>query len=187
VTINQGLLTGLKLMHNNLKGSASRVLEKLGALESLGGISALQELNLASNKLTGALPAPVIAQFTSLVVCCLPFNQLEGHVSGAGGVVVVVVVVVMAGPRVCHGSMRDDLPCSRNQVPPTFSDCEGLAVLNLQGNKFTGGIPASLGRCLNLRVLHLYGNGLAGPLPPELSELNKLVELRLWDNQLTGP
>ena len=122
-----------------------------GALESLGGICALQELNLASNALSGSLSPVVISNFSSMVVFCAPFNRLEGT------------------------------------IPSTFSECEMLAVLNLQGNLFCGQIPPALSRCNNLRVIHLYSNRLSGPLPPDLACLDKLVELRLWDNALVGP
>jgi Leucine-rich repeat (LRR) protein len=151
VVIAEGLFVGLKLTHNNLKGEVGVALAKLAALESLGGVSALQELNLASNALTGSLAPRVIASFTSLMVFCTPFNRLSG------------------------------------EIPSTFSDCEALAVLNLQGNALSGRIPPSLGLCTNLRVVHLYSNDLSGPLPVELAALDKLIELRLWDNRLTGP
>ena len=63
--VQDGILTSMKLLHNNLNGDVGMVLAKLGELQSVGGVCALQELNLASNRCRGKLPALPTAGTTS--------------------------------------------------------------------------------------------------------------------------
>ena len=81
--VQDGILTSMKLLHNNLNGDVGMVLAKLGELQSVGGVCALQELNLASNRCRGKLPGAAFAKLPSLVVCCLPFNEIEGSIPEA--------------------------------------------------------------------------------------------------------
>mmetsp|Transcript_27942 Transcript_27942/g.57387 ORF Transcript_27942/g.57387 Transcript_27942/m.57387 type:complete len:417 (+) Transcript_27942:125-1375(+) len=174
VSIEGGLFTGLKLMQNQLKGDVSRVLEKLGALESLGGICALQEINMASNALDGELNPSVISQFTSLVVFCLAFNSIYGEVPPTFCECEGLAILNLQGNRLV------------GQIPPTLGRCSNLRVLHLYSNALTGPLPAELSELSNLVELRVWDNRLTGALPPSYSALGRLKVLHLANNSLSG-
>lgn len=60
-----------------------------------------------------------------------------------------------------------------------------LTVLSMQGNNFTGQIPAELCNCVRLMTLNLGNNSLSGPIPKEIGQLVNLDCLVLSHNQLT--
>ena len=60
------------------------------------------------------------------------------------------------------------------------------AMIGLQNNDLTGGIPAELGDLAVLRELRLDNNDLTGQLPPELGSLIRFTRLWVADNDLSG-
>jgi hypothetical protein len=63
-----------------------------------------------------------------------------------------------------------------------------LAELRLDGNRFTGLLPAvRIGYATTLSVLEFSGNALEGSLPATISRLTKLKTLRAFNNRLEGP
>jgi hypothetical protein len=69
---------------------------------------------------------------------------------------------------------------------PDLSPLAGLKLLFLAGNELSGAIPPSLGALYRLYRLDLSSNKLSGAVPPELSRLDRLLTLRLDSNRLSG-
>ncbi|KAJ1269085.1 hypothetical protein BS78_07G183700 [Paspalum vaginatum] len=61
-----------------------------------------------------------------------------------------------------------------------------LRILELSGNRLTGGIPPSVGSLSRLTVLNLADNLLSGAIPGSLTSLAALKHLDLANNRLTG-
>lgn len=174
VVMVEGLLVGLKLTHNNLKGDVDVILAKLAALESLGGVSAIQELNLASNALTGSLAPRAIASFTSLMVFCTPFNLLTGEIPSTFSDCGALAVLNLQGNAFS------------GRIPPSLGLCVNLRVLHLYSNDLSGPLPIELAALDKLIELRLWDNHLTGPIPVEYSALSRLKVLHLANNELSG-
>ncbi|KAF8705094.1 hypothetical protein HU200_031356 [Digitaria exilis] len=69
---------------------------------------------------------------------------------------------------------------------PDLSPLAGLKLLFLARNALSGPIPPSLGKLYRLYRLDLSFNNLSGVVPPELGRLDRLLTLRLDSNRLTG-
>ncbi|KAF8662813.1 hypothetical protein HU200_055391 [Digitaria exilis] len=69
---------------------------------------------------------------------------------------------------------------------PDLSPLAGLKLLFLSRNALSGPIPPSLGKLYRLYRLDLSFNNLSGVVPPELGRLDRLLTLRLDSNRLTG-
>ena len=119
IVMADGLFVGLKLTHNTLRGDVGLILGKLSSLESLGGVSSLQELNLASNALTGSLSSRSIATFSSLMVFCLPFNRLSGEIPSTFSSCESLAVLNLQGNAFV------------GQIPPSLGRCTNLRVMRL--------------------------------------------------------
>jgi hypothetical protein len=68
---------------------------------------------------------------------------------------------------------------------PALARLDGLRVLSLKGNSFSGEIP-DLSPLAGLKLLFLAGNALSGPIPPSLGALYRLYRLDLSSNNLSG-
>lgn len=141
------------------------------------GVSAVDgrvvELYLASNGLTGTLPAEV-AEFDKLESLSLQVNGLTGPIPAELGHLAQLRALTLY------------LNHLTGMIPPELAHASQLENLNLSGNYLTGSIPPELASLSRLRGLLLVGNGLTGPIPPELGKLYRLGELALADNNLTG-
>jgi hypothetical protein len=62
-----------------------------------------------------------------------------------------------------------------------------LEYLELNSNKFTGGLPVEIGALTNLQYLALNSNKFTGGLSPSLSNLARLTRLHVEDNEISGP
>lgn len=69
---------------------------------------------------------------------------------------------------------------------PDLSSLNKLEDLKLNGNAFTGSIPATIGALTQLKEVDLANNQLSGSIPTALYTLNNLELLGLAGNQLTG-
>jgi hypothetical protein len=71
-------------------------------------------------------------------------------------------------------------------LPSELSNLKKLKLLEVNGNKLTGSIPASFGTMTNLEDLRLQDNQLTGAIPTELGNLKKLKLLLINNNKLSG-
>jgi Leucine-rich repeat (LRR) protein len=135
--------------------------------------TAVEEIFLADNGLTGKLPAK-LGNLPNLRTLDLESNALTG-----------VIPKDLARLR----NLRD-LRLGLNQlsgaIPKELGNLTNLQTLSLSFNKLSGAIPADLGRLVTLQVLDLSRNTLTGALPLQLGNLRSLQYLDLSANRLTG-
>ena len=133
-----------------------------------GEIGRVKSLSLASNGLTGEVPAAALADLAELRSL-----NLRG---------------------LTPWEARDGMPITnqlRGAIPPELGNLVNLQSLSLANNQLTGEIPPELGNLVNLQSLSLANNQLTGEIPPELGNLVNLDSLaggglNLSRNQLTG-
>ena len=70
-------------------------------------------------------------------------------------------------------------------IPPSLNDLAGLAWLELEWNRLTGGVP-DLSALTGLTRLFLAGNDIAGGIPATLGSLTNLQHLALCETKLAG-
>jgi hypothetical protein len=92
--------------------------------------------------------------------------------------------VTCAGGRVTR-LVLEGLGLSGAAALPALARLDGLRVLSLKGNGFSGEIP-DLSPLAGLKLLFLAGNALSGPIPPSLGALYRLYRLDLSSNNLSG-
>ena len=163
-TDEEGRITQIYLINNNLSGEIPA---------EIGRLSHLEGLHLARNDLSGSIPQE-LGDLRNLEVLALFDNELTGYIPHS------------------FGSLEslEELHLGRNRlsgrIPASLGDLENLRKLYLTGNELEGNIPDSLGSLANLRQLSIAANNLSGPIPAELADLENLTHLYLWDNYLTS-
>ena len=163
-TDEEGFVTGIALVNNNMTGSLPPELVRL---------SKLTVLNLAENRLSGSIP-PELGGLPNLATLSLEGNALAGEIPPELGRLAGVSVVSLADNRLT------------GPIPPELGALEELTGLWLNDNDLSGAIPAELANLSNLDILNLADNDLDGAVPPELGALSKLEGLDLAGNNLTG-
>jgi Leucine-rich repeat (LRR) protein len=162
----EGRVTKLLLNETGLAGP-------LPGIEILQ-LSALQELNLSGNRLTGVIPAE-LGQLRALVELSLNDNQLSGSIPPELGQLGALALLHLQGNQL-SGS-----------IPAELGQLEVLTDLRLHDNQLSGSIPAELGQLGALTVLGLHDNQLSGSIPDaELGQLGALTHVFLQNNQLSG-
>jgi leucine-rich repeat protein SHOC2 len=134
----------------------------------IGRFSALRELDLRNNQLTG-VPAE-IGQLTSLRKLHLRGNQLTSVPAEIGQL-----------------TLLRELTLELNQltsVPAEIGQLTSLKWLYLDNNQLTS-LPAEIGQLAALEGLYLGKNQLTS-VPAEIGQLAALTELNLRGNQLTS-
>ncbi|KAL6873587.1 hypothetical protein ACP4OV_013669 [Aristida adscensionis] len=148
---------------------------------ALAAMPALRHLNLSTNNLSAAFPAPppggAAPYFPALEVADFYNNNLSGPLPPFGA---------------AHARRLRHLNLGGNYftggIPEAFGDVAALEYLGLNGNWLTGRVPPSLGRLTRLRELYLgYFNQYDGGVPPEFGQLVSLVKLDMGSCNLTGP
>lgn len=147
-----------------------------GGVSPVAAIPGLRAADLSSNLLVG--PLPDLTALRGLVA----FNASNNSLSGA------------LGPDLCAGAPALqvlDLSCNRLAgalpSPSTPPPCAAtLHELLLDGNSFTGSLPAALFGLAGLRRLSLASNGLAGQVSARLRDLKNLTLLDLSVNRFSG-
>ena len=161
-TDDEGRVTEIYLIGNNLEGEIPAELGKLSHLEGL---------YLARNELSGSIP-PELGDLYNLEVLMLFDNDLTGAIPYQFG--------NLESLEVMH--------LSRNQfsgrIPTQLGNLENLRRLHLTVNDLSGSIPASLGNLTNLRQLSIAANDLTGSIPAEIADLTELTHIYLWGNDL---
>ena len=189
VSANEGLVDGLEMGTNNLRGTLPSELGDLRSLrildlfdnEGLAGpipselanLEQLEVLGLGGNSLAGEIPLE-LGNLRQLEVLWLPRNSLTGEIPPELGNLKQLEVL---------GLMDNSLT---GPIPPELGNLKQLERLWLEENSLTGPIPPELGNLEQLEWLDLWNNSLTGPIPPELGDLERLERLGLWRNSLTG-
>ena len=144
-------------------------------------IKTLESLNLSRNQFQGGIPVE-LTNLTGLKYVKLSRNPLGGELPPELGSMPQLVTLILEYCMI-SGPIPEELgslPALTNEA----SEIEGY--MWLEGNQFTGEIPASLGKLIRLRELALGRNQLSGKIPQELANLDNLTFLGLGHNMLTG-
>ena len=161
-TDDEGRITEIYLIGNNLSGEIPAALGKLSHLEGL---------YLARNDLSGSIPTE-LGDLSNLRTLMLFDNDLTGTIPYQLGNL---------------GSL-EEIHLGRNQlsgrIPTQLGNLENLRRLHLTVNDLSGSIPASLGNLTNLRQLSISANDLTGSIPSEIADLTELTHIYLWGNDL---
>ena len=146
-----------------------------------GGEHAVIKLDLASNGLTGYLPAeggnpanPALNDLTHLEELLLGTNLITGDIPADIGDLTSLTVL----------SLYTNL--FSGTIPTSLGSLTSLTSLSLAENDLTGSIPSQLGALTSLTVLSLHNNHLEGSIPVEFAALTGLDVLLLQSNKLTG-
>ena len=157
------LVQRLRLSENNLTGE---IPPELGNLESM------EVLDLGGNNLTGEIP-PELGNLKSMKVLDLGGNNLTGEIPPELGNLKSMKVLDLGG-----NNLTGEIPPELGNFYPV------LRGLDLSGNNLTGEIPPELARLRGpggLNVLRLNGNRFTGCIPAALRSVktNDLAELGL--------
>ena len=161
-TDDDGRITEIYLIGNNLSGQIPAALGELGHLEGL---------YLARNDLSGSIPVE-LGDLSSLRTLMLFDNELTGAIPYQLG----------------NLGYLEEIHLGRNQlsgsIPAQLGNLENLRRLHLTVNDLSGSIPPSLGNLTNLRQLSIAANDLTGSVPAEIADLTELTHIYLWGNDL---
>ncbi len=185
---NGAAVTSLSLPANNLVGPIPAKLASLTRLLWLdlswnGGLTGpigsqitslanLESLLLTGTTMGGAIPAS-IGSMTKLRYLAIDECGLEGPIPAEIGQLTAL----------------EELWLDLNELtalPSSVASLVNLDILDVSGNRITGGIPEELGTLVGLQLLYLQGNQFSGDIPHELRTMVALRELDLSYNQLTG-
>ncbi|XP_038697911.1 receptor-like protein 35 [Tripterygium wilfordii] len=177
-------LEQLDLSNNRLYGQVPEWLLEVG-------IDTLSYLNLANNSFTGIKEIP----WKSLSILDLHSNLLQGLLPFPVKMEAEAIYLIsnnnLTGEipsLICNTRMRY-LDLSNNSfsgtIPPCFRNIsQGLEVLNLRKNTFSGKILDIFDEGCGLLSLNLNGNQLKGPLPRSLVNCKSLELLDLGNNRI---
>eukprot|EP01041_Mallomonas_annulata_P009574 gene9574-19896_t len=163
VTCTIGVVTGISITDPGATGSLPT---------SLGDITSLTSLIIASTSLIGVIPT-TLDKLTSLSVLDITNNGFTGSLP------VLTDLILLRNLDLSGNSFSGSILSS-------IGTLTNLVTLNLGDNSLTGSIPTSLGDVLLLTRIDLGRNSLSGSLPTTLSKLTRLVSLSVNDNLLTG-
>lgn len=152
--------------NNDINGGPAHNFSTDTFFSTLGGLSSLKVLSLASLGLWGPLPAS-IAHLSSLEILNLSSNSFSGSIP-----------VQISSLRNLQTLILDDNKFT-GAVPSELSLLQVLSVLSLKNNSLSGFLPVSLTRLRSLRVVSLAANHLSGEIP----DLHNLKNLQMFDVQ----
>ena len=155
----------LDLKLNNLVGTIP---------ESIGNLTALQQLNLGVNPIYGSIPS-TIGNMEILQQVWIAGTDISGPIP----------------PEFGNLSLLNNLQLNSNQltggIPASLGNLTALKYLWLQNNNLTGTIPEELFDAVSLEQLQLNDNSLEGVIPDNITYLVNLELLRINNNQFTSP
>ena len=163
-TDDEGRVTEIYLIGNNLDGEIPAELGRLGELEGL---------YLARNELSGSIPSE-LSNLSNLKTLMLFDNDLTGAIPYQFG----------------NLESLEEIHLGRNKlsgrIPRQLGNLANLRRLHLTVNELSGSIPAELGKLSELRQLSIAVNNLTGYIPAEIANLSELTHIYLWGNDLTA-
>lgn len=125
----------------------------------------LYYLNLSHNQLSGLIP-PDIGSFRSLETLDLSYNNLEGSIPSSVRGCASLRVLTLSHSGLCGELCSGELEEARAGC---WRHLMNLESLRLDGNEFTGAVPAELGELRRLEVLQLQV-GKGSTLTPSCSD-----------------
>ncbi|WVZ54087.1 hypothetical protein U9M48_004950 [Paspalum notatum var. saurae] len=136
---------------------------------SLGNLTFLKHLSLATNRFSGQIPAS-LGQLHRLQTLFLSNNTLHGVI-----------------PTFENCTTLEALYLNQNNLGGEFPDLPlGLQKLELRYNNVSGTIPPSLANTTKLEFFDCIYNNIEGSIPDEFAKLPELQMLRASCNHLTG-
>ncbi|XP_044964202.1 putative kinase-like protein TMKL1 [Hordeum vulgare subsp. vulgare] len=172
---NLSLATDASLLLTSIRLPAAALAGRLPP--ELGAFPALQSVYLAANSLSGEIPLE-LGNAPALSDLDLAGNALSGALPPS----IWNLCDRLAGLRLHGNALTGAIP-----VPAGPNDtCDGLRVLDLGANRFSGDFPAFLTDFRGLRRLDLGGNRLEGPIPESLAAMRGLQMLNLSYNNFSG-
>ncbi len=157
----------------------------------------ITELNLASNKLTGPLPAS-LNTLTQLKRINFSSNRINGTLPALGALVNLVYLDLSTNQitgllpnlgtltNLLELRLRYNIKLTAAPIPDWVGTLTKLTVLDLYYSARNGAIPASLGNLKDLVTLDLSYNTFTGSIPDQLTSLTKLATLNLTNCALSG-
>ncbi|XP_058226973.1 tyrosine-sulfated glycopeptide receptor 1 [Rhododendron vialii] len=174
----------------------------LGTLSpALGNLTALSQLNLSHNSLSGSFPDGFFSSFNGIQIMDLSFNRLVGQLplsdelpvsmqalnlssNKLGGTIessFLQSAMSLASFDTSNNSFNGFLPTSICVTSPS------VKLLDFSSNYFSGQIPQGFGGCSQLEVFRAGYNNLYGQLPSDIYNAGQLLEISLPANTLVGP
>ena len=212
VVASEGIVSGLNLCRNFLRGTLPGELANLQGLEDLrlcfnsisgeippelGNLAQLKRLELDFNSLTGEIPRE-LGNLSQLRHLSLWGNSLTGEIPPELGNLTQLQYLwlwsnLLSG-EIPHELanltqlqwLRLDLNSLTGEIPGELGNLTQLQRLELDLNTLTGEIPGELGNLTQLQYLSLRKNSLSGEIPHELGNLSQLHWLGLGNNLFTG-
>ncbi len=164
LSVAEGALVQIKLLHNNLVGNLP---------PDLANLTNLKTLWLDNNQLTGTIP-PELGNLQRMESLHLFKNDLTGVIPSELGDLLQLESLLLSDNRL------------DGKIPPELGNLSHLTRLTLSNNQLSESIPPEFGKLKNLTALHLEGNRLTGKIPQEICNLSQLSELRMHENDFAG-
>ncbi|KAG6425889.1 hypothetical protein SASPL_110097 [Salvia splendens] len=160
----------------------------------------LQIFNIASNYISGAIPAEMFEKLQALTDASQQQQQqkqpdyLHFSMETVHGVYYQDSVTVVMKNQMYDlekiQTIFTSIDFSDNNlqgaIPPTIGSLQSLYILNFSHNAFSGHIPPSLANVSKLQSFDLSFNALVGEIPGQLADLTSLGVLNLSYNHLVG-
>ncbi|MBU2069636.1 MAG: S8 family serine peptidase [Gammaproteobacteria bacterium] len=165
VTCNNGQVSEINLLSNNLNGQLPAALNQL---------SALAVFDVSDNNLHGSFPAALL-QLTQLQRLVLWQNAFSGVLPPALGNLTSLQLLDLSENRFSAA------------LPSGLGNLSNLQQLYLEDNLFEGAVPQTFGQLAQLQVLWLFDNNLTGTLPQSLTGLSQMQDFRFNDTSVCAP
>ncbi|XP_027182356.1 probable LRR receptor-like serine/threonine-protein kinase At3g47570 [Coffea eugenioides] len=190
-------LENLQLPYNGLNGSIPPGLFNLSALRNidlnsnlLSGnlprdlghrLPKLLAIQLAGNNLGGVIPVS-ITNCSQLIILELSTNRFTSSIPDALGDLRLLQFLALYG-----NNLTSDPTSMELSFITSLTKCKNLVFLGLGQNSLNGLLPASIGNLsATLQKLYIYSSGIKGTIPSQTGNLTNLILLALQSNQLTG-
>ncbi|KAL3515791.1 hypothetical protein ACH5RR_022693 [Cinchona calisaya] len=167
---------------------------------SITGLSHLQQLNFAHNRLSGPLPDGLFRLLDRLETIDLSNNSLSGQLHPSDQLPRTIKKVDLADNNF-EGIIQSSLLQSslnlislnvsknnfRGSLPSNICNfSSSIKVLDFSVNDFNSSVPYGFGKCSRLKVLRAGFNRLTGSLPSDIYRATTLQEFSFPSNELSG-
>ncbi|XP_076953674.1 uncharacterized protein LOC143627838 [Bidens hawaiensis] len=161
----------IRMAHNRLHGTVP---------PRLGNLPELEMYNIGYNSIVSSRGEGIgflnsLANSTKLDFLAIDGNGFDGVIPEFIGNLSKKLRMLYMGSNQISGS-----------IPPSISQLQGLALLNISFNFISGEIPSEIGQLEGLQELVLGKNRLTSNIPNSLGNLWKLGKIDLSNNELGG-